>query len=86
MGVDAIVYGADWCKPCHLAEDYLKRKGARVVKKDIEEDESAAAEMRRKLKRAGMGGSSIPILDIGGTMLKGFSEKAIDSALKRAKQ
>jgi hypothetical protein len=24
LGVDAIVYGADWCKPCHLAEDYLK--------------------------------------------------------------
>lgn len=86
LGVDAIVYGADWCKPCHLAEDYLKKKGARVVKKDIEEDPAAAAEMREKLKRAGLGGSSIPILDVGGTILKGFSEGAIDSALKRVKK
>lgn len=86
LGVDAIVYGADWCKPCHMAEDYLKKKGARVVKKDIEEDPSAATEMRAKLKRAGLGGSSIPILDVGGTILKGFSEGAIDAALKRAKQ
>ncbi len=86
LGVDAIVYGADWCKPCHMAEDYLKKKGARVVKKDIEEDPSAAAEMRAKLKRAGLGGSSIPILDVGGTILKGFSEGAIDAALKHAKK
>jgi len=86
LGVDAIVYGADWCKPCHMAEDYLKKKGARVIKKDIEEDASAAAEMRAKLKRAGLGGSSIPILDVGGTILKGFSEGAIDAALKQAKK
>jgi len=85
LGVDAIVYGADWCKPCHLAEDYLKKSGAKVVKKDIEEDPGAAKEMRGKLKRAGMHGSSIPVLDIGGTILRGFSTKAIDAALKRAK-
>lgn len=84
LGVDAIVYGADWCKPCHMAEDYLKKRGARVVKKDIEEDPAAAAEMRQKLKSAGMSGSSIPVLDVGGTILKGFSEQSVDSALKRA--
>ena len=86
LGVDAIVYGADWCKPCHMAEDYLKKKGARVVKKDIEEDPSAGAEMRRKLKGAGMSGSSIPVLDVGGTILRGFSARAVDAALKRAKK
>lgn len=86
LGVDAIVYGADWCKPCHLAEDYLKKKGARVVKKDIEEDPGASQEMRAKLKRAGMSGSSIPVLDVSGTILKGFSTGAIDAALARAKK
>jgi glutaredoxin len=85
LGVDAIVYGADWCKPCHLAEDYLKKKGAKVVKKDIEEDPSAGQEMRGKLQRAGMSGSSIPVLDVGGTILRGFSAGAIDAALIRAK-
>ena len=85
LGVDAIVYGADWCKPCHLAEDYLKKKGAKVVKKDIEEDPSAGQEMRGKLQRAGLSGSSIPVLDVGGTILRGFSAGAIDAALSRAK-
>jgi glutaredoxin len=84
LGVDAIIYGADWCKPCHLAEDYLKKRGARVVKKDIEEDPAAGSEMRRKLQSAGLGGSGIPVLDIGGTLLVGFSESAIDAALRRS--
>lgn len=82
--VDAIVYGADWCKPCHMAEDYLKKKGLRVVKKDIEEDPAAGAEMRKKLSAAGLHGASIPVLDVGGTMLQGFSPSAVDAALRRA--
>ena len=82
--VDAIVYGADWCKPCHMAEDYLKNKGLRVVKKDIAEDPAAGAEMRKKLSAAGLHGASIPVLDVGGTMLQGFSPSAVDAALRRA--
>lgn len=84
LNVDAVVYGASWCNPCHQAEAYLKKKGARVVKKDIEEDPRAGAEMHRKLKAAGLGGASIPVLDVGGTLLVGFSTSAVDAALKRA--
>lgn len=84
LGITAIIYGADWCKPCHQAEAYLKKKGADVVKKDVEEDPAAAAEMHKKLKRAGMGGSSIPIIDVGGTIMVGFSPHALDAALARA--
>lgn len=86
LQVDAIVYGADWCKPCHLAENYLKSKGARVIKKDIEEDPAAAREMQGVLKSAGLSGSSIPVLNVGGTILRGFSERAIDTALARSKK
>jgi len=86
LNLDAIIYGADWCKPCHLAEDYLKSKGARVVKKDIEEDPAAAQEMQQVLKSAGLSGSSIPVINVGGTILRGFSAQAIDAALARAKK
>jgi len=86
LQVDAIIYGADWCKPCHLAEDYLKSKGKKVIKKDIEEDPSAAKEMQAVLKSAGLSGSSIPVLNVGGTILRGFSAKAIDAALDRSKK
>ncbi|HKO94984.1 MAG TPA: glutaredoxin family protein, partial [Polyangiaceae bacterium] len=47
--VTAIVYGADWCKPCHDAERYLKSLGVAVTKKNIEESRAAQAEMQQKL-------------------------------------
>ena len=84
-GVVAIVYGADWCKPCHDAERYLKQRGATVVKKDIEENEVAADEMRKKLERVGRSGASIPVIDIMGQIQVGFSPAALERALESAR-
>lgn len=82
----AIVYGADWCKPCHDAERYLRGRGVNVIKKDIEESEAAAREMKQKLSRAGMGGASIPVIDVMGRILVGFSPPALDRAVQAAQQ
>ncbi|MGC4091089.1 MAG: glutaredoxin domain-containing protein [Polyangiaceae bacterium] len=81
----AIIYGASWCKPCHDAEAYLRQHGANVIKKDIEENEAAASEMKQKLSRAGMGGASIPVIDIMGRIMVGFSPPALDRALDAAR-
>lgn len=81
-----IVYGADWCKPCHDAEDYLKRRGVKVVKKDIESDPLARKEMRDKLAKAGRPTASIPIIDVGGRILVGYSPSALDRALSAARE
>ena len=81
----AIIYGADWCKPCHDAERYLKQRGATVIKKNIDENEVAAEEMKKKLERAGRGGASIPVIDIMGQIQVGFSPAALEQALANAK-
>lgn len=80
----AIIYGANWCKPCHAAEDYLKSHGVTVIHKDIEESEAAQAEMQQKLARAGRGGASIPVIDIMGQILIGYSPAALDQAIRTA--
>ena len=82
--VVAIIYGASWCKPCHSAGDYLKAHGVTVIHKDIEESAAAAAEMRQKLDRAGRGGASIPVIDIMGQILIGYSPSQLDRAIKAA--
>jgi glutaredoxin len=82
--VVAIIYGASWCKPCHSAADYLRARGVTVVQKDIEESEAAHAEMRQKLERAGRGGASIPVIDVMGQILVGFSPSQLDRAIKTA--
>jgi glutaredoxin len=82
--ITAIVYGADWCKPCHDAERYLRHLGVNVIKKDIEQSEVAASEMKRKLERAGMPGASIPVIDVMGRVLVGFSPPALQGAVQAA--
>lgn len=77
-----IIYGASWCGPCHQAQAYLKKRGVPFVEKDIEDDPGAAAEMQKKLQRAGIRGGSIPVIDVKGKILVGFSPGAVDAALR----
>jgi glutaredoxin len=76
-----IVYGAEWCGACHEAMAYMKKKGIAFIDKDIEKDSGAAREMQSKLARAGIKTGSIPILDVRGKILVGFSKDSLDKAL-----
>jgi glutaredoxin len=79
-----IIYGAEWCGPCHQAAAYLRKKGIPFVEKDVEADSGAAKEMREKLAKSGLHGGSIPVLDVRGKVLVGFSPSAVDDALGQA--
>ena len=78
-----IIYGADWCKPCHDAESFLKSKGIPFVHKNIE-DPNDNEEMREKLESAGIHSNSIPILDVGGKLLVGYDPGELDRAIAEA--
>ena len=79
-----IIYGAEWCGPCHQAASYLKRKGIPFVEKDIEKDPQAAREMQSKLKAAGIRTGSIPVIDVRGKVMVGFNPNSVDEALGHA--
>jgi glutaredoxin len=81
----AIIYGAEWCKPCHDAARYLKQRGVTVVEKDIDESAAAAAELKKKLEGSSMSGAKIPVIDIMGKLLVGYSPRALDRAIEAAK-
>jgi glutaredoxin len=85
-GLRAVIYGAAWCGPCHQAKDYLSKKGVPVTEHDIDKNPRYALEMKRKLKKIGRGGGSIPVIDIGGVILQGYNPRAIDRALAKAKK
>jgi glutaredoxin len=84
--ITAIIYGADWCKPCHDAEGYLKSLGVAVTKKNIEESRAAQAEMQQKLARANRTGSSIPVIDVMGRIFVGYSPSSLRQAVEAARQ
>ncbi|HSQ61913.1 MAG TPA: glutaredoxin domain-containing protein [Polyangiaceae bacterium] len=79
-----VVYGAEWCGACHEAAAYLRRKGVPYVEKDIEKDPQANREMLSKLRAAGMRAGSIPVIDVRGKVMVGFSPGAVDEALGRS--
>jgi glutaredoxin len=83
---EAIIYGADWCKPCHQAEDYLKSLGVNVTKKDIDRSPSARAEMNHKLDRAGKAGASIPVIDVMGQLFVGFNRGVLRRAVEQGQK
>lgn len=84
--ITAIVYGADWCKPCHDAEALLQKLGVEVTKKDVEESRAAQAEMQHKLVQAGRMGASIPVIDLGGQLFIGFDPRQLTAAVERARK
>ena len=83
-GVVVVIYGAAWCKPCHEAADWLKARGVPAVVKDVEQSPDAQAEMQRKLEKAGRRGGSIPVIDVAGQILVGFSAPALEKAIAGA--
>jgi glutaredoxin len=76
-----IVYGASWCSACHQAAGWFRAHNVPFVEKDIEQDPGAQQEMLAKAQRAGVPTGSIPILDVRGHILLGFSPPAIERAL-----
>jgi len=80
-GPGVIVYGASWCSACHAAAGWFRSHNVPFVEKDIEQDPAAQQEMVAKAQRAGVPTGSIPILDVRGRILVGFSPPDIERAL-----
>jgi glutaredoxin len=82
---EVVIYGAEWCGPCHQAAAFLARRGVAFVERNVETDRDAAREMRNKLDRAGLGGGGIPVIDVSGRILVGFNARQVDRALVAAR-
>ncbi len=80
-GGPVIVYKTSWCGVCKQLEAYLKKKGVEYIAKDIEKDRTAAAELQAKAKQAGVPTGSVPMIDVGGELLRGFDRKRLDQLL-----
>lgn len=75
-----VMYMTDWCGYCKKAREYVHSLGARLVEYNIDRDEGRKDEMRKK-----SGGSSgVPLIDIDGTIIRGYSPSAIKAALDRS--
>lgn len=70
------LYATDWCGYCKQTRRFLDSQGIPYTEFDIEKDAAG-----RKAYEA-LGGRGIPLIDVNGTLIRGFSEEQILAALK----
>jgi len=73
-----VLYSADWCGACRSAKRYLARLGVDYELRDVDEPQYAE-ELKRRT-----GARSIPVIDVDGRMLTGFSSASYDKLIDRA--
>ena len=70
------MYATDWCGYCKQTRRFLESKGIPYTEYDIEK----SAEGRKAYEA--LGGRGIPLIDVNGTLIRGFSPEEILAALK----
>jgi glutaredoxin len=78
--VTVVMYMTDWCGYCKQARQYIRSLGAGLIEHNIDKDKSKKDEMKKKSG----GSSSVPLIDIDGTIIRGYSQSAIKAALDRS--
>ncbi|MFJ2388978.1 glutaredoxin family protein [Pseudomonas koreensis] len=71
-----VLYATDWCGYCKQTKRFLDSKGIPFKEFDIEKDAEA-----RKAYEA-LGGRGIPLIDVNGTLIRGFDPDEILAALQ----
>ncbi|MEM8962547.1 MAG: glutaredoxin domain-containing protein [Acidobacteriota bacterium] len=71
-----VLFRTEWCGYCQRAEKLLNALDVPYVAKDIERDRAAGQEFARRFGRSG-----IPVLDIDGTVIRGYDAEAIRDAV-----
>jgi glutaredoxin-like YruB-family protein len=77
--IQVTLYVTSWCPHCTRARAYLNSQGVNFKEYDIERDPGAGQEMRAKTG----GTRGVPVIDIEGIILRGFSAQAISNAIKQ---
>ena len=76
-----VIYRTEWCGYCQRAEKLLDSLDVPYLVKDIEKDRAAGVEFRQRF-----GSSGIPVLDVDGQIIRGYSEAAIRGAVEQLKE
>ncbi|MCR8717134.1 glutaredoxin family protein [Pseudomonas syringae] len=71
-----VMYATDWCGYCKQTRRFLDSKGIAYQEFDIEKSQEG-----RKAYEA-LGGRGIPLIDVNGTLIRGFAPDEILAALK----
>lgn len=75
---EIIIYSADWCGACRAAKRYMDREGIEYTERNVDEPRW----QEEMFAKAGPGG--IPVIDVDGTLMRGFSKGRLQALLEQA--
>ena len=73
-----VIYGAEWCPPCHLTKNYLHSINVEYEYRNVDDNRDWLEE---SVKISGQTG--IPVIDIQGDIIVGFDRPTIDNSLRK---
>lgn len=78
-----LVYGAEWCRACDAATEYLERRRISFVHRDVERDHDAERNAKSLLRAAGLpdDATRLPIVAVRDTVMTGFRPCVIEGVL-----
>ena len=71
-----VMFTTPTCTYCVAAKRYLRQNSIRFREVDVSRDQAAARDMMRRA-----GSMGVPVLDIGGRIVRGFDRPKIDELL-----
>jgi glutaredoxin len=77
-----ILYGTGWCGVCAKARKWLQERGLAFDDRDIDHDRASGREVREKLLRAGKAMKGVPVIEVNGKLMQGFSGFALEQMLR----
>ena len=73
---DVVLYATEWCGYCEKTRKLFAKHNIPYVERDIEKSADANREYRK------LGGRGVPVVNANGTVIHGYSEARILSAVK----
>jgi len=74
-----VLYSAEWCGYCKKAKSFMTKEGIPFLERDVEKTPGASRELQAKLKKAGMSGGGVPVLDVKGQLVVGYDPQRIQT-------
>jgi glutaredoxin len=77
--INVVMYMTSWCPYCAKAREYIQSLSVNLTEYDVEKDKSKREQM---LRQSG-GSRGVPLIDVEGIIIKGYSPGAIKEAVER---
>lgn len=80
---EVVIYTTPWCGYCKAAKRWMRAHGVAFEERDVQNDQSAIQELAEKAEAAHVVPRGVPVIDVDGQLILGWSAPALERALRR---